>query len=133
MLLHIPVDRLAPAVSLEGDLGIDSLLHMTMVMGLERRFGVELPDRDAAPLKSVADVIEVVRTRLAGRSSAGRVPAVAPHDPLGSADTPKKVEKGWNASRLDHVDPAQAPSSEQSLKEIETIPAPAATEPAAAP
>lgn len=68
LLLHVPVERVTPAASLDVDLGVDSLLHMTMVMGLERQFDIELPDRDAARLKSVADVIEVVRRRLDGRS-----------------------------------------------------------------
>lgn len=69
------------------------------------------------------------------------------------ADAPKTVAEGWGASSLDHVDPttgsatasgtvraekptvdaADAPTAEQSLKKIESIPAPAAKEPVAAP
>jgi hypothetical protein len=66
------------------------------------------------------------------------------------ADAPKKTEEGWGASSLDHVDPAtgsapmsgtvraekptiDAPAAERSLKKIESIPAPAAKEPAVAP
>jgi hypothetical protein len=65
-------------------------------------------------------------------------------------DAPKKVEEGWGSSNLDHVDPgtspagtvraerptvdaADAPAAEQSLKKIESIPAPAAKEPVVAP
>lgn len=69
-LLLVPVERVTPAASLDADLGVDSLLHMNMVIGLERHFDIELPDRDAARLKNVADVVQVVRTRLAGRTGA---------------------------------------------------------------
>lgn len=68
-LLLVPVDRVTPTATLDVDLGVDSLLHMTMVMGLEGEFGVELPDRDAARLRTVTDVIDVLRAHLAGRAT----------------------------------------------------------------
>lgn len=68
-LLLVSVERVTPNASLDVDLGVDSLLHVTMVMGLERHFDVELPDRDAARLRIVEEVIELVRTRLAGRNT----------------------------------------------------------------
>lgn len=66
-LLRVPPERVAADASLAADLGVDSLLHMTMIVGLEQHFDIELPDQEAARLTNVADVIEVVSAHLAGR------------------------------------------------------------------
>jgi acyl carrier protein len=67
-LLRIPPERVVASASLADDLGVDSLLYMTMVVGLEQRFDVTLPDEDAARFRRVADVIEAFR----GHGGAGR-------------------------------------------------------------
>jgi len=61
--LGVAGDRILPAASLVDDLGVDSLLHMTMVVGLEARFEIVIPDAVAARFTSVGDVIEAVRSR----------------------------------------------------------------------
>lgn len=46
------------------DLGADSLLHMTVVMDLERRFGIMISDAEAARLVLVGDAVAAVRQRV---------------------------------------------------------------------
>ena len=63
--IGVPGERVVDAASIVDDLGADSLLHITVVMDLERRFGITIPDVEAARLVSVGDVVAVVRRRLA--------------------------------------------------------------------
>lgn len=67
-LLHVTEDRVTPDAKLADDLDIDSLLHISMVMGLERSFDVMLSDREAAGMVRVADVIEAVRRHVERRA-----------------------------------------------------------------
>ena len=73
--LGVDGNRVVPGASLADDLGVDSLLHMTMVVGLEQRFDIMIPDAVAARFAQVGDVIEAVRSRAAasgrGRTAAG--------------------------------------------------------------
>ncbi|MDP2872395.1 MAG: acyl carrier protein [Bacillota bacterium] len=47
------------------DLGGDSLDMLELIMSLEERFGIEVPDEDAEYIKTVRDVVEYVKKRLA--------------------------------------------------------------------
>jgi acyl carrier protein len=47
------------------DLGGDSLDMLELIMALEERFGIEVPDEDAEYIKTVRDVVEYVKKRLA--------------------------------------------------------------------
>ena len=68
--LGVAGERIVPSASLVDDLGVDSLLHMTLVVGLEQRFGIMIPDALAARFATVDDVIEAVRS-LAAAVGAG--------------------------------------------------------------
>ena len=59
--LGVAGERIVPAASLTEDLGVDSLLHMTLVVGLEQRFEIMIPDSVAARFVCVGDVIDAVR------------------------------------------------------------------------
>lgn len=65
-LLRLQPERVVASASLADDLGVDSLLYMTMVVGLEQHFDVTLPDQDAARFIRVADVIEAFRMHAGG-------------------------------------------------------------------
>lgn len=75
--LGVAGDRIVPAASLADDLGVDSLLHMTMVVGLEQRFEIMIPDAIAARFTSVGDVIEAVRSLAGPGRSPGDARAAA--------------------------------------------------------
>ena len=46
--------------SFENDLGADSLDAVELVMALEEKFGVEIPDEDAAYLRTVQDAVDYI-------------------------------------------------------------------------
>ncbi|MGB8852339.1 MAG: acyl carrier protein [Pirellulales bacterium] len=62
--LRMPLDQMVPGASITDDLGADSLLHMTVIMDLERRFAITIPDAEAARCTTVHDVVAVVRRRI---------------------------------------------------------------------
>ena len=55
--------------SLEGDLGADSLDWVSLIMALEDRFAVDIPDEDAAELRTVKQVTDYVSLALDGHLS----------------------------------------------------------------
>lgn len=50
--------------SLEDDLGADSLDWVSLIMALEDRFAVDIPDEDAAELRTVKQVTDYVALAL---------------------------------------------------------------------
>jgi acyl carrier protein len=50
--------------SLEDDLGADSLDWVSLIMALEDRFAVDIPDEDAAELRTVKQVTDYVSLAL---------------------------------------------------------------------
>lgn len=51
--------------SIREDLGADSLDMVEIIMGLEDEFDIEIPDEDAANIKTVAEVVSYVESKLA--------------------------------------------------------------------
>jgi len=49
-----------PEDNLRDDLGADSLDIVEMVMGLEEKFNIEIPDEDGDKVKTVSDVVDLV-------------------------------------------------------------------------
>lgn len=50
--------------SLEDDLGADSLAWVSLIMALEDRFAVDIPDEDAAEIRTVREVTDYVTLAL---------------------------------------------------------------------
>lgn len=48
---------MTPASSFSGDLGLDSLDAVEVVMALEEEFSVEIPDAEADKITSVAEAV----------------------------------------------------------------------------
>ena len=44
--------------SFVGDLGLDSLDIIELIMAFEEEFGIEIPDKDAEKMKTVGDAIK---------------------------------------------------------------------------
>lgn len=60
----LPADRIvAPESRLVEDLGIDSLDLVGVVLQVQDRFGIELPDDDVARVRTVADLATSVAER----------------------------------------------------------------------
>ena len=60
----IPVDKVVPEAQLGRDLDLDSLDTVELTLGIEERFGIEIPDAELDGLVSVQDAIELVERKL---------------------------------------------------------------------
>lgn len=63
--LNIDKSKISRESNFVDDLGADSLALVEFVMALEEAFGVEIPDADAAKIKTVDDAIIYVKTKRA--------------------------------------------------------------------
>jgi acyl carrier protein len=61
--LGIEAYLVTPAASLIDDLGADSLDTVELVIAFEEAFGIEIPEADVEPIRTVKDAIEYVRSR----------------------------------------------------------------------
>ena len=59
--LDVNKEQVTLDASLSDDLGADSIDAVDLVMSFEEEFGMEVPDRDAAKLKTVGDIIEYIK------------------------------------------------------------------------
>jgi acyl carrier protein len=62
--LGLPPEIVTPTAELAEDLGIDSVDSVEFTLALEREFGVSLPDTALADVRTVQDVIDLVRERI---------------------------------------------------------------------
>ena len=60
--LRIPEDRITEESRLIDDLKADSLDVVELVMGLEERYGIEIPDEDLPTIKTVGDIIRYIES-----------------------------------------------------------------------
>ena len=70
--LGISPEMVTPTAELAEDLGVDSVDAVEFALGLEREFNVALPDEVIADVRTVQDVIDLVRERTRALSEAGR-------------------------------------------------------------
>ena len=62
--LGVNADEVVPTASFIDDLGADSLDTVELVMALEEKFGLEIPDEDAEKMVSVKDAIDYIESKL---------------------------------------------------------------------
>jgi acyl carrier protein len=63
-----PADvQLVPATELSGDLNIDSVAAMDLIMEIEDRFGIDIPINLVSDLRNLQDLVDVVRQQTEGR------------------------------------------------------------------
>lgn len=62
--LHVHRDRIAEAATFESDLGATSLDMVEVIMCLEDEFRIEITDRDSDGLRTVGDILSLIRTKL---------------------------------------------------------------------
>ena len=61
--LGVKPDEVKPTVSFKDDLGSDSLDAVELIMALEEKFGIEIPDEDAEKLKTVNDATKYIENK----------------------------------------------------------------------
>ena len=61
--LGVSETEVTETASFVDDLGADSLDLVELVMALEEEFGVDVPDDDAAGLKTVGDAVKYIESK----------------------------------------------------------------------
>lgn len=61
----VDATKVVPEADLLRDLDLDSLDTMELTLGLEERFGIEIPDQDLEGLATVSDAVGLVERKLA--------------------------------------------------------------------
>ena len=59
--LGVEESQINPAASFTNDLGADSLDTVELVMALEEKFNIEIPDQDAEKIVAVGDAINYIK------------------------------------------------------------------------
>jgi acyl carrier protein len=59
--------ELTPKTELSGDLNIDSVAAMDLIMEIEDKFGIDIPMNLVSDLRSLQDLVDVVRQQIEGR------------------------------------------------------------------
>ena len=62
--LNVSADSVTPQASFVDDLGADSLDVVELMMTLEEKYNLEIPDDDAEKIKTVQDAISYIDSRL---------------------------------------------------------------------
>ncbi|MBP5651774.1 MAG: acyl carrier protein [Clostridia bacterium] len=63
--LNVKADKITPQSNVIADLGADSLDVVELLMTLEDDFGVAVSDEEAVNLKTVADIVKLIDSKLA--------------------------------------------------------------------
>jgi acyl carrier protein len=65
---YAPTDvELRPATELSGDLNIDSVAAMDLIMEIEDKFSIDIPINVLSDVRNLQDLVEVVRQQIKGR------------------------------------------------------------------
>ncbi|MDI6851560.1 MAG: acyl carrier protein [bacterium] len=64
--LSVSEDQIKPESRFMEDLGADSLDVVELVMAIEEKFGIEIPDEDAEKIRTVQDAINYIKAKIGG-------------------------------------------------------------------
>ncbi len=67
--LGVAKEQVTPDASIVNDLGADSLDQVELVMGLEEKFDIQVPDDAADKFQTVGQVIDYIKKAQAGASA----------------------------------------------------------------
>lgn len=62
--LGLPAEQLVAEARLVEDLGLDSLDAVELAISVERKFDIEVPEEELTKLKTVADMVALVESRV---------------------------------------------------------------------
>jgi acyl carrier protein len=62
--LGVSAEQITPQASFMKDLGADSLDVVELMMALEEKYNLEIPDVDAEKIKTIQDVVLYIESRL---------------------------------------------------------------------
>jgi acyl carrier protein len=61
-------EKVTMDATLVEDLGFDSLEITELTLGLEERYGIEIPDEDLEGLSTVGDAVQLIETKVAAHA-----------------------------------------------------------------
>ena len=62
--LGVKPEEIKPTASFRDDLGADSLDAVELIMALEEKFGIEIPDADAEAMLTVDEAIKYIENKI---------------------------------------------------------------------
>ncbi|GAA7286112.1 hypothetical protein HpM018_09380 [Helicobacter pylori] len=62
--MNIDASQVTPEAKFVKDLGVDSLDIVELIMALEEKFGIEIPDEQAEKIVNVGDVMRYIEKQL---------------------------------------------------------------------
>ncbi len=62
--LSVSEDQIKPESRFIEDLGADSLDVVELVMAIEEKFGIEIPDEDAEKIRTVQDALDYIKAKM---------------------------------------------------------------------
>ncbi len=62
--LSVSEDQIKPESRFIEDLGADSLDVVELVMAIEEKFGIEIPDEDAEKIRTVQDALNYINAKV---------------------------------------------------------------------
>ncbi|MEN3045956.1 MAG: acyl carrier protein [Candidatus Hydrothermales bacterium] len=62
--LNVTPEQVTMEARFQEDLGADSLDVVELVMKIEEKFGIEVPDEDAEKIRTVKDAVEYIQSKL---------------------------------------------------------------------
>jgi len=62
--LGVKPEEIKPTASFRDDLGADSLDAVELIMALEEKFGIEIPDADAETMLTINDAIKYIENKI---------------------------------------------------------------------
>ena len=63
--LGVEESKITPNASFINDLGADSLDTVELIMELENRFNIQIPDEDQEKIQTVGDAVNYVKSKVA--------------------------------------------------------------------
>jgi len=64
--LGVEESKVTPNASFINDLGADSLDTVELIMELENRFNIQIPDEDQEKIQTVGDAVNYVKSKIGG-------------------------------------------------------------------
>ena len=62
--LDVTPEQVTPEARFQEDLGADSLDVVELIMKIEEKFGIEVPDTDAEKIRTVQDAVKYIEEKL---------------------------------------------------------------------
>jgi acyl carrier protein len=66
--LEVDADQVTPEANFQDDLGADSLDTVELVMALEEKFDIEIPDEEAENILTVQTAVDYIESQIAAKA-----------------------------------------------------------------